>query len=260
MAMDFTNRSNIVSNEIYWNDDYTVQTYSKKPPKLYWYEQSLVDLATQHFKARAEKVKLVHIIGCGSGRELPSIIETFPEARFIASDYSPRMVEACRVSLEKWGYGSIVSLRCCRASLLEPEIGPADLVVILNNVLTYVLPESERLKTCSAIRSVLRSQGLLIGVVHNRWGRLTKTAYFLLQRMVHGLRPTTQDLGDHICISKGVGIPYHYFTPAELRKLLTASGFVPLEIQSLASWARYTGKLYAPITGDNNLVFVAEVG
>ena len=209
----------------FWSSPAIVTSYQVDVPSLYWYEKHVV-----HFSAKAlasTKAKLIHVVGCGPGRELPFIADTFPDARIIASDIASGMIDACNENLRKWGSYSNIELRCTPASLLSPSDGEADVILALNNVLTYITPESERRKTFLAFRSILRRGGILGGVVHNRWGAPGKSGYFALQLIGNALRLTSQPLGD--CIGRSSGIPYHYYTDVELRALLEETQFTTLD-------------------------------
>ena len=251
------NRSTCVPNVEFWDSAAVVQT-QQADPYLHWYERHLIDSAAQILASKSVHVRLIHGVGCGPGRELPLVRQAFPDARIIASDIAPKMIDACIMNLEKWGCNSGVELKCCPASLLVADAEAADLVIALNNMLTYVTPKSERHKTFHAFRSILRPGGLLIGTVHHRWGKPVKSGYFLLQLIAHATRLSSQELGDHIGGFAGLSTLRHYYTAGELRALLSTTGFVPLMTLSLASLARQVGRKHNPIFGDNNLVFVGE--
>jgi SAM-dependent methyltransferase len=246
-----------VSNSDFWNSPSVLLTQQSNAPWSHAYEDYLLDGARQRSELSGESIELVHVVGCGPGREIPIVRRMFPNAHIIASDVAQNMIEVCARNLQRWGCSGNIDLRCSPASRLRKEKGGAGLVVAFNNVLTYVSPKADRSKTLRALREVLRPGGLLIGVVHHRWGRLTKSGYFALQRLAWLVRLTAQEPGDRLGGFSGLRVPVHYYTTTELRFLLTSSGFVPLEVLSLDLWHRGQGRKYNPLRGDNNLMFAA---
>src|SRR5215210_7589062 len=95
--------STVLAPDQFWDVLATTQDYDIKVPQLHWYEQYLLDTAAKALAARFEQVHLIHVGGCGTGRELTPIMRAFPEARIIASDISSAMLEICQANLEKWG-------------------------------------------------------------------------------------------------------------------------------------------------------------
>jgi hypothetical protein len=167
------------------------------------------------------------------------------------------MLAACRDNLERWGCVAGIDLRCCPAGSLVPDEGPAELVITFASMLTYVTPEAERLRTVTVLASLLRPGGLLVGVVHHRWGRPGKSGYFLLQQMACSLRLTSNGAGDRVGGFAGFRMPMHYFTAGEMRALLTDAGLRPRDVLSLGSLARRSARRYRSVAGYNNLVFTA---
>lgn len=247
-----------VSNSAFWNSPAVVLTQQREAPWSHTYEDYLLDLARNRCESGRNPVKVIHVIGCGPGREIPVIRKVFPEARVIASDVAQRMIDVCAENLLRWDCSANVELICCPASSLAADRDGADLVVAFNNVLTYISEESERRRTFGAMRGALRAGGLLIGVVHHRWGRPAKSCYFLLQQIARMVRLTTREAGYRLGGFAGMRARCHYYTAAELRVLLAGAGFAPLEILSLAFWHRKREQKYNPLRGDNNLIFAAE--
>jgi len=245
-----------LTNAEYWDrsDIKDLQT----EPILCWYEQHLIDLVARMLPAGADRARLIHVVGCGPGREVPRIHSTFPNSRIIASDMSRRMIEACATNLRKWNCSPWVDLRCQPASSLCVENELADLVFVLDNVLTYVATESERLKTLHALRRVLDEGGIIAGTVHHRWGRLAKSAFFLAQTLAHALRPASTKVGTRMARTPRGTAWFHYFDSAELSAILKAADFDPVAIVSLATLAHMTGRPYSVFTGSNLLIFAAR--
>jgi SAM-dependent methyltransferase len=246
----------------YWNAPGVVQTYSDHGSYLHWYEGYLVHRAAAVLTTRFERVTRVHVVGCGAGREIPSIRAAFPGAQVIASDVAPRMVDACQANLRRWGHDD-VDVRCCAvdtigAPVLAGEQPPAQLVVLVNNLLTYITPSGSRTAAMRAVSAVLERGGLAIGVVHHRWGRPAKSGYFLLQGAARTLGLAKREAGDRVLESDGMTLRYHYFTADELRADMATVGLAATELQSLAQLGRKLDRRYRALRGDNNLVFLAD--
>jgi hypothetical protein len=167
------------------------------------------------------------------------------------------MVAACRENVAGWGLQHRVDVRCCPGSALTPEAERPDLVVALDNVLTYVTPLSERLATLHAARSAIAQGGVLAGSVHHRWGRPGKSAYFLLRAAGSRLGLLRGDPGDRLLRHAGRSSLGHYFTARELCRMLEDTGFRPVLVRSLAQVAAACGEQYTMASGSNNLLFVA---
>ena len=242
-----------------WDSPTVVRTQEYPTPFLHWYEKYLLGISAQEFEQQPGKVKHIHVVGCGPGRELPAIRQAYPGANITASDISPNMIEACAKNLKAWGCPDGVNLLCRSAALLSPQDGPAQLVIAFNNVLTYVVSKEEQLRTARAFRSILVPKGLLIGVVHHRWGRPGKSAFFALQGILSRARLGKKTVGDHVVSYADQPILSHYYTKGELTDLLSEASIRPRHVHSLASLSRSLAtKTYNPLRGDNNLVFVGE--
>jgi SAM-dependent methyltransferase len=225
---------------------------------LHWYERYLMDAAISQLRSTFREVERIHVVGCGPGRELPLVREAFPSARIVASDISPAMTEACRANLAEWGAEASIEVITGAIGDLSTAFGTGQLVVALNNVLTYVTPGSERQRAFAAIRSVLENRGILIGAVHHQWGRPAKSAYFLAQRLATAVRLRDGEVGDRVGGFSGLRTHLHYFTAAEVKDLLNESHFTPLDVHSLATLARKLGTRHRAFRSYNNLVFVAQ--
>ena len=228
-------------------------------PFLHWYEDYLISDASRILDQGAVRVRSIHIVGCGAGREIPGIRSLFPDTMIIASDISSRVLDICKRNLKRWECSSGVELIVSPAAKL-PAHGNAgaELVVAMDNVLTYVTPGDARRRTFSALRSIVRANGLIVGVVHNRWGRASKSIFFSAQTIMSHLRITKTPPGDRAWRIVGHETMCHYFTRGELTTLLSESQFEPLKILSLSSLGPQLGRRYSPLQGDNNLVFIAR--
>ena len=182
----------------------------------------------------------------------------FPDAHIVASDISPAMIEACRANLAEWGAEANIELITGAIGDLSAAGGRAQLVVTLNNVLTYVTPVAERRRAFKVMRGLLDSGGVLLGAVHHQWGRPTKSAYFLAQKLATSVGLRSGEVGDRVGGFSGLRTQLHYFTAREVRGLLEEARFAPLEVRSLSSLATKLGTRHPAYRSYNNLVFLAQ--
>ncbi|MBX6332211.1 MAG: class I SAM-dependent methyltransferase [Gemmatimonadaceae bacterium] len=243
-------------NVAFWNHAASVERYQVRVPYLYWYEEVLLGIALAAIRDRLGAPRLVHIVGCGPGREVPPIRAACPDARIAASDIAPAMVAACKRNLEAWGCATNVDVCCAPARSLRADRGRAELVTALSNVLTYVTPRAERVSMLSAIHALLHPGGALVGTVHHRWGQPAKSAYFLMQAAATAARLSDTEPGERLTSFEGATRHLHYFTRGELLALFAETGFEVKLLESLRTLSRQHGQSY-PATGDNNLVYVA---
>jgi hypothetical protein len=141
------------------------------------------------------------------------------------------------------------------ADLTAP--GDADLVVALNSVFSCITPEEERKRSLTAVRGLLRPGGLFLIVVHHRWGKVLKTGYFALQQMTAPLGLGGKP-GDRVGKIGGSTAPFHYFTRGELWQMLNEARLEPVEVHSINTLAKATGRSYDVWRGDNNLLAIAR--
>lgn len=246
----------LVSGADLWDAPDVVEAYRGSAPVLRWYDAYLINCAVAEL-GRHTTVHRLHAIGCGGGRELPAVRATFPQAEITASDPSPAMVAACRTNLAAWGCEDRVTVHCCPATRLPKADQRSELVLALDNVLTYVTPELERIATLRDLRAQLAPGGLLAGTVHHRRAGVAKSAFFLARSCAHRLGLVHGDPGDRILVQGGRAGRIHYFTASELDRLFHATGFRPLMVSSLAQVARRVGRRYSALRGANNLVYLA---
>lgn len=181
----------------------------------------------------------------------------FSEAHIVASDISRAMTEACASNLVRWGATDRVEVRCAEARTLSHDGRQAELVVMINSVLTYVTPLAERIATLATLHGLLAPGGLLVGTVQHRWGGPAKSTYFALRRVVHALGIIRREAGERTTRLDGLRRRLYYVTHAEIRQALHVAGFQALLVQSLRRLARAKG-MYYHWRGDNNLVFGGE--
>lgn len=246
------------AHRAYWSTPEVIAPFAADQPSLRWYEHYVVSQVAPRLAARFSQVRRIHVIGCGAGREIPPLRATFSSATIVASDLSAEMVAVCRRNLEGWACTEAVELQSCTASALIDDEGAA-LATAFDNVLTYVVPETERLAMLSAVAGLLAPGGFVVGIVHHRWGRVPKAAYFAAQALLSPLGLASGELGDRMGGDHGHCVPFHYFTRSELATLLATAGLATIAIRPLAELGRALGQRYFALAGSNNLVFMAEV-
>lgn len=247
-----------VPNDQFWENQSIVESQDVVEPYLFWHEDYLLNFAQHTFRRCNRKCAKIHIIGCGTGREIPCIRRIFPLAEISATDISTLMIEKCLTNLHKWGCTTNLKVECCAADSLANVYSDTDLFLVFNNVLTYVVPHLKRLKTLNHIHTLSSEHGLIVGGVHNQWGRFNKSVYFILQHLLIAVKLFKRERGDRLGGFKGYRTNLHYFTTGELSGLLRNSGFNPLQVKSLANLAASTGRRYNALSNYNNIVFAAE--
>jgi len=247
MSMRFTNKD-------FWNQSDVIMSQDKLTlPKLYFYEAVLLEKVPFDHRAKLR----IQVFGCGTGREIPGILEIFPNAEIIASDIADKMIEKCRHNIGKWGLGDKpIKLIVSPSEEVDEPAGSSDIVTIMNNMLTYVTPISARMKVFENAGRILRENGYVIGVVHHRYGKPLKTLYFLFQVLIQWM-PGVR-LGDRLGGFFGKRIRFHYFSKGEVRMLLEGTGFQPVLITDLKGLYASFGKNYSRWRGDNNIVFIGR--
>jgi ubiquinone/menaquinone biosynthesis C-methylase UbiE len=252
-------KRNLLSATDFWNTDSTVQLHDRLQPALHWYERYLYDRAATMLHEAGVGVTLAHVVGCGTGREIPDVCKRFPSATVIASDFSEKMLERCKDNLLRWGL--VDSVRCvhCPAQVLDHTCGRATFVSMINNVMTYITPVDERAITLRNVSRIMEPGGIFVGTVHSQSGRLTKKAFFSLRRLASRLRILSdQEVGDRIGGFLGNCMPFHYFTTDEVHGLLIDAGFDPIEVKDLSQMVAEMGNAIKTPNPDNNILFIAR--
>jgi ubiquinone/menaquinone biosynthesis C-methylase UbiE len=252
-------KRNLLGAADFWNSDSTVQLHDRIEPVLHWYERYLYDRAATVLHEAGVNVTLAHVVGCGTGREIPDVCKRFPSATVIASDFSEKMLERCKDNLLRWRLGDSVRCVHCPAQVLDHTCGRATFVSMINNVMTYITPADERATTLRNLSRIMEPGGILVGTVHSQSGRLMKKAFFCLRRLAFrlGIIPE-QEVGDRIGGFLGNCMPFHYFTTDEMHGLLMDAGFHPIEVKDLSQIVVQMGNPPKTPNPDNNIVFIAR--
>jgi SAM-dependent methyltransferase len=237
--VDFWSRPDVVSNQ------FDGQSF------LFRYETYLLEQVVNRGLVNPKSVQKIHIMGCGTGREINPLCAIFPASKVIASDISSSMVERCRHNVDALGLADRVTTVVASAS--EVDGMGADLIVMFDNMLTYVVPAEARHDVMANCRRLLKPGGIVIGVVHSQYGRALKAGYFQLQRL---LPFRVEEHGDRLGGFFGKTFKCHYFTRTEVRRLLDEEGFSNGVVLTLKEMMSETGNYKRELARSNNLLFI----
>ena len=145
-------KKRMVTNQEFWSATNIIETQDTHHT-LHWYENYLLELIK---KNKMNKVEKIHIVGCGTGREIPGVRKRFPGAEIIASDISDKMIERCKRNLIKWKISEKITLINCEASELSLIHNNSDIIIEFNSILTYVLPLKNRIVMMKHLNNLLK--------------------------------------------------------------------------------------------------------
>lgn len=239
---DFWEKENIIATQevLKWASDF----------EMFMYDQA------QSRKSNFGGIEAIKVFGCGTGRELESIANFFHPKRIVASDISENMIAKCKENIKLWHIDDITETVVGNATDYNKETGAFDLVTILNSMMTYVPERSNRLTIFKNAHHILKSNGVIIGTVHNQVGTTAKTLYFQLRSLfsfILGERVGNRNTGFN-----GFKVPGYYYTKKGLITDLEASGFSAIEVLSLEEFYAQKNKPYNRKKGYNNLIFIAS--
>ncbi|HYN95133.1 MAG TPA: class I SAM-dependent methyltransferase [Pilimelia sp.] len=157
-------------------------------------------------------------VGCGSGTYLATVARAVPDASGVGLDVQPRAVDLSRRALAAAHAGDRFVVRQGNA-MDDPQAGPFDVVLLLNNV--YYFTDVERQKLFRSLRDSLGERGRL-----------------LIASMFHGPTPTALNFSLVLWATKGCHpLPRLAHVVAELRD----SGFSDVRATRLAPLEPYVG-------------------
>ncbi len=243
-----------LENKDFWNEADVIQSQDKTVnPVLYPYER----LMLEKLPFAAEAGLRIQVLGCGTGREIPGIIEKFPNASIMASDIAEKMIDKCNENLKSWGLNnSQIDVKASSSEDLDEPSESSHLITTFTSTLTYILPVDNREKFFRNANRILKKDGYVVGVVHHRYGKLTKTLFFLIQLLYTWLPGFTP--GDRLGGFFEKKVSTHYFTCNEVKGLLRKTGFNPILVTDLKGLFAMNGKSYNRRKGDNNIVFIGQ--
>lgn len=201
------------------------------------------------------KIENIKIFGCGSGREVEAVANFFTPSLIVASDISENMIKKCSANLIKWNIEKITETVVINAVDYNEVHNKFELVTILNSMLTYVPNKIDRIAIFKNSNQILKSNGTIIGTVHNQVGTLPKTIYFRIRNLLSFI--LGDKVGNRTTGFNGFNVSGYYYDKKTLEKDLSISGFDLIEIYSLEEFNKMHGKHYNRAKGYNNLIFIA---
>jgi SAM-dependent methyltransferase len=241
----------------YWSSPEVVDAFVERNRAPLPYEESLLTTAAQR-AARDGALRRVHVLGVGGGRELPAVRAAAPDAELHAWDISEAMVDRCRRFVARSDLGA-VHVRCGDLTDLPADVPPADLVVGVNAVCSYLTSATARARAAASMARLLRPGGAVAVVVQQRRGRPDWALWFAIRSFATRLRLAPGEPGDRINGHGDDRLLVHHYTARELRRMFHRAGFEEIELQSLRSWGRSRGRP-VPTGSPNPLLLTAERG
>jgi len=242
-----------ISNKNFWEKEDIITTQNKiKSASIY--EKYLFEGAVNRLGS-LQDIDSINIYGCGTGRDIKIIDEYFKPKEIVASDISENMIKICHENIKEWQIKARLKVVNANATELELQKESYDLVTLLNSMLTYVSKREDRLKIYKNSFDALKTNGVIIGTVHNQIGRPVKTLYFKLRSLFSFIlkdRVGNKDTGFN-----GYKIPGYYYNKKWLIKDLEQEGFKNVDVYSLEDFFEKKGKVYDRKKGYNQLIFIA---
>jgi SAM-dependent methyltransferase len=201
-----------IENKEYWEKDAIVATFDKEKTTAGDYEIFMFSQAKERQK-EIRNVENIKIFGCGAGREVNEAAKYFHPKKMVASE---NMIAKCNYNLKVWGIDNITETILGSAKDIQLENDFFDLVVIFDSMLTYVAKRSERLEIFIKSFSILKSNGVIIGTVHNQEGILSKTIYFKIRNWFSFL--LGEKVGNRNTGSRGFKVAGYYYNKNGLIK------------------------------------------
>ncbi len=183
--------------------------------------------------------KTVADLGCGTGPLLPHMLDRF--GRVIALDFAPGMLAAARARLGPERSGRVIFLQR-QMHELEDLAGEIDVVLAVNSL---VMPDVRLIdRTLRSIRSSLRSEGVMMGIVPAIDAIQYHTMLLLDQALEHGLEPADamQVAASHaehrhydfaFGSFKFQGLRQKFWTPFEVEYRMSKAGFHGVELSKV---------------------------
>ena len=244
-----------IENKDFWEREDIIHTQDKSVGNTSNYEAYLFEKTKNYFDNLNITVKNAKIFGCGTGREINGILRFMPIDKILATDISENMISKGKKNLITWNLEDKVTMKVADTITFKAEENSFELVTFMNNMLNYINDKQNRTTIFKNTFSILKPNGVMIGVVHNQVGTLQKTIYFFLRRI---LKPFLKDEpGNRITGFHGFEVGGYYFTKRDLYKQLLDNGFKDIEIKSLSEYYKEINLEYNRFKGYNNLIFFA---
>ena len=186
--------------------------------------------------------KTVADLGCGTGPLLPHLVGRF--GRVIALDFAPAMVAKARQRLGR--KAAKVTFFTRPMHELDDLAGSVDVAVAVNSL---VMPDVRVIdQTLRAIRTILRPEGVFLGVVPSMDAIHYHTMLLMDQSLDRGAAPEEAERyaayhAEHMYYEFAFGrfafqgLRQKFWQPFEVRHRLTKAGFTAIELhQYLYPW------------------------
>ena len=245
----------IIDNKDFWGKTEIIKTQDQTETHAPEFEIFMLENAKKRYSKQGE-LKNICVYGCGTGRELNEIYKYLKPEKIVASDIAENMILKCNENLKTWGINDCTETLVGNAVELKFENQKFELVVMFNNMLTYVTEKSDRLKIFDNSYTMLKEAGSIVGMVHHQLGTPSKTLYFKFKSLFSIF--LKDNVGKRNTGFKGMKIPGYYFTKKNLKQELSQSGFKNIEIYSLEEFNKSLGASYDRKKGYNNLIFIAS--
>jgi SAM-dependent methyltransferase len=243
-----------VENKDFWENQTIIATQDKEIAYSNDYEVFLYEKAKKFLKNKTSLS--AKIFGCGTGREIPEIINHVGISHVVASDIAENMIKKCEENLLNWNLTDKVVTHVGDAANYKPQNVFFDLVTIMNNMMTYVIDKEQRYAIFRNSYEILNANGCIIGVVHNQMGTPQKSLYFLLRKTIKPF--LKNEVGYRLTGFKGMKFGGYYFTKKELHKHLEDNKFKNIQVLTLSEFYKQKNVTYNRMKGYNNLLFFAS--
>lgn len=244
-----------LENKDFWEKETVIATQDQENSSASDFEIFMFDQAKERQK-KTRIIEKIKIFGCGTGREINETAKYFAPKEITASDISNNMITKCNSNLKLWNIDAITQTIVGSAIDINIKKNSFDLVVIFNSMLTYVSRKADRQAIFNKSYSVLKSEGVLIGTVHNQEGVLAKTYYFKIRNLFSFI--LGEKVGNRYTGFKGYKVQGYYYDKKGLTQDIRDAGFKNIDVYSLEEYYTLKNQTYNRKTGYNNLIFIAS--
>lgn len=233
-----------------WNMRSMVDEYDIQNPTLLWSENCLVAKSKSNLKLDVHNILCV---GCGGGREVLPLHETYTNATIYANDIAEKMIEKAIINFKLWNIEKSVKPLLGSIEKIEFEKPIFQMITAFNNVLCFITPRKNRNELFKKFYHITTPGGVLMGMVHHVYGTPLKTSYFILQKLLSPFQK--KEFGDRSAGKREQKYFAHYYTKKEVRELLHQAGYTQIEVSSLSEFYKSRNRKYDRLKGYNNIVF-----
>ena len=244
-----------IENKDFWEREDIIHSQDKSVVNTSNYEAYLYEKTRAYFDNLKRSITKAKIFGCGTGREINSILKYVSINSIYATDIAENMIKKGKENILSWNLQDKVKLEVADAITFKADDNSFELITFMNNMLNYVKDKKDRKTIFKNSFAMLKQNGVLIGVVHNQVGTPQKTIYFFLRNL---FKPFLKnEPGNRITGFKGYYFMGYYFKEEELKNTLLEIGFENVEVKSLSEYYKEIDLKYNRLKGYNNLLFFA---